>query len=335
MSHNNANDESEHSTTDNRLTAPPGEKRLVVPTDDSDAVNEIATADEDGILRSWDGCCLVESEYEIEGQPKLVADGSGEQLTDATCQFVAEIKASKLSQWADQLLILVEETAIEVGEHSMHSKVPDPANVALTDVTLPDGAFAEYEAEAGEIGLNIQRLADIIDRFEPDEMLYLGADDRTLTIHNGYTMFELALIDSGSVRTTEEGPKEAVDSRVTIDSESLVNLIESCDAVSDHVSLAHEQDRIIAVAEGDSDRATIVIDGELETASNVELPASKYSIDYLTDFIPALEHAEKVEFGIGKEYPLLFSYQLPHSGSDVNLNLCPRIRYDGGDKDGW
>ena len=62
----------------------------------------------------------------------------------------------------DPVATLVDECKVRLNTDGLSIRAVCPANVGMADVSLPERAFESYEADGGVIGVNLDRLQDVL-----------------------------------------------------------------------------------------------------------------------------------------------------------------------------
>ena len=130
---------------------------------------------------------------------------------------------------------LVTEVRLKINKEGMTVTAIDPANVAMVHFKVPSDLFSQFEIDKEEIlGINLENLRLVLKRCGLGSTLTIGKEDNLLklTIHDRIKRdFTLALIEIES--EDKDLPKWEFKSVIKIDSQSLVEVIEDCQVVSD------------------------------------------------------------------------------------------------------
>src|SRR3989337_2875891 len=76
--------------------------------------------------------------------------------------FEAKVKADVLKEVVDVVSTLVDEAKFNVGKDAVSIKAVDPAHVAMVDLALDRSAFEQYKAEEGELGIDMDKMKEIL-----------------------------------------------------------------------------------------------------------------------------------------------------------------------------
>jgi proliferating cell nuclear antigen len=240
--------------------------------------------------------------------------------------FTAIVQAETFQDWLAPVAALVKECTIHIGETGLAITAVDPANMAIVDTNLDADAFESYDADVGTIGVNLDRLDDVVGFGSSGQLVQLELDEatRTLEVTVGVLDYTLALIDPGSIRQEPELPDLDLPLRAVLQGEDVATMVDAADMVSDHVALGGG-DTLYADAQGDTDDATVSYDHvdliEFE-AADVE---SIFSLDYCKDMSGAIPHDAEVTLRLGDSQPMWMRYTIAESRATVRYQLAPRI----------
>jgi len=246
--------------------------------------------------------------------------------------FKAIVSASTLGDALDSVSVLVDECKIRLNEEELAIRAVDPANVGMVDLSLEAAAFESYEADGGVIGVNLNRLEDIVGMASADDLVHLELDEETRKLHirmDGLS-YTLALIDPDSIRQEPDIPDLDLPAQIVVEGNQLDRGITAADMVSDHIRLRVDdvEEAFYIQAEGDTDD----VDFEMDRDDLIDLqvgPAdSLFSLDYLKDMNKAIPGDAEVTVELGEEFPVKLHYELAEGLGNVTYMLAPRIQSD-------
>ncbi len=243
--------------------------------------------------------------------------------------FAATAEVDVLEDALDPVATLVNECKLRLNEDGLSIRAVDPANVGMADVDLPERAFETYEADGGVIGVNLNRLQDVLGMGSSGDLAELRLDEatRTLNIEIGGLSYTLALIDPDSIRQEPDIPDLDLPAEVAFEGSELGRAVSAADLVGDHVSMSADPDahEFVVAAEGDTDDVEVVLgDEELVDADVPEGAESLFSLDYLEDMTRPIGSDVIVSFRLGSEMPVKFRYT--NGEARVEHLLAPRIQ---------
>lgn len=243
--------------------------------------------------------------------------------------FSATIEAGRLETVINTLRAIVDECRVHLTTEDLRIAAVDPANVAMDDLSLAESGFESYQAAGGVLGVNIDRLGDIVSMANADELIQLELDSETrkLEIHVDSLEYTLALIDPESIRQEPDIPDFDLPVRVVLESDDLDRAVRAADMVSDHIrfTVDPDADAFHITASGDTDS----VDFELDRDDLIEFDAaaadSLFSLDYLKDLSNSIPKNTEIELLLGEEFPMMMEYTFADGAAEVTRMLAPRI----------
>ncbi|MEF8806946.1 DNA polymerase sliding clamp [Natronomonas sp.] len=246
--------------------------------------------------------------------------------------FKAIVSADTLGAALDSVSVLVDECKIRLDEEGLTIRAVDPANVGMVDLELSETAFESYETDGGVIGVNLDRLEDIVGMADSDQLVHLELDEETRKLHIQIDGLEytLALIDPDSIRQEPDLPDLDLSSEIVIEGKDIDRAVTAADMVSDHIALGVNPDdeEFYVEAEGDTDDVHL----ELGREDLIDLTAgearSLFSLDYLKDMNKAIPKDAEVTMELGEEFPVKMHFDFAEGDGHVTYMLAPRIQSD-------
>jgi len=243
-----------------------------------------------------------------------------------TFHAIAEVDV--LEDALDPVATLVSECKLRLNEGGLSIRACDAANVAMADVSLPKRAFEHYEAGGGVVGVNLDRLQDVLSMGSSGDLAELQLDEATRKLHIEIAelSYTLALIDSDSIRQEPDIPDLDLPASVAFEGSELGRGVTAADLVGDRVSLAANAalEEFLIKAEGDTDTVEVTLgNDELADADVPDRAESLFSLDYLKDMTRPIGADVIVSFELGTEMPVKFRYQ--NGEASVEHLLAPRV----------
>jgi proliferating cell nuclear antigen len=246
--------------------------------------------------------------------------------------FKAIVSADTLGAALDAVGVLVDECKIRLEEEGLTIRAVDPANVGMVDLELSANAFESYETDGGVIGVNLDRLEDIVGMADAGQLVHLELDEETRKLHISLDGLEytLALIDPDSIRQEPDLPELDLSSEIVIEGADINRAVTAADMVSDHIALGVDADaeEFYVEAEGDTDDVHL----ELGREELIDLTAgdarSLFSLDYLKDMNKAIPKDAEVTMELGEEFPVKMHFGFAEGDGHVTFMLAPRIQSD-------
>jgi len=245
--------------------------------------------------------------------------------------FRATIQADILDAALAPVEALVDECKIHVEESGMEIAAVDPANVAMVELDLDASAFAAYDADGGVLGVNLERLLDVVLLADSDDMISFELDEETRKINVSAASLEytLALIDPESIRQEPELPDLDLPATYVFEAGAFDRAVRAADLCSDHISIVGADDETLKfAAEGDTDDVEVTVEGAdlLSGRHGADRVASLFSLDYLQDMTAPLDTETECSLRVGDEFPMRLRYSLADGDVSVENMLAPRIQ---------
>jgi proliferating cell nuclear antigen len=258
-------------------------------------------------------------------------------MTDSDTDYVTSgiVQADILETYVETLRGLVHEAKLHFGDGGIAASAVDPANVAMFhDTTITRSAFESFESP-GEVvhGVNLDRLVELLDGAESDDLVEFGIDMETRKLDIRYRGIEhrMGLIDPDSVRQEPDRPDLDLPNHVVLSGAQLDEAIDNCEITSDHLWLRGDPDAetVTFAAQGDVDETTVDYTADecdrFDVSREVE---SVFSIEYLVDMKKPIPDDAAVALHFGDEFPTWYEYEAFESDVHVVGMLAPRIQSD-------
>lgn len=238
-----------------------------------------------------------------------------------------EIEKRVLSDILDVIGAFVDEAVFEFQRDGLQSIVVDPANVALASVTVGESEFETYEASGEVLGVNLSRLADVINlAASGDDVVRIYLNDTTnhLTIEVNNVEYRMAPISPDSIADPER-PDLAPSVEFELNSDALIRCIDAAEMVSDAAVFEVEDDEFTFVADGDSDSVDYEPnEDEIEYHKLADECQSAFAMMYLLDMKKTLPKGETVQIELGDEIPVQFKFDVSDHTTAEYL-VAPRL----------
>jgi proliferating cell nuclear antigen len=247
--------------------------------------------------------------------------------TDAEPTVRATIGAGPLSAALGAVDALVSECVVRATPDGLAVDAQDPATVALVSMELPADAFQQYRADGTDLGVDLERLGDVVSVADRDAAVALAYDDehRTLDLQVDELAYTLGLVDPDAIRSPPDVDyDDHLSATVTLDGATLGHAVAAADMVADHCALGVDPDagHLYASAEGDVDSVRVEVPaGDCDRFDGG--PAhSLFSTSYLTAMAGVVPDDATAQLRLGEEAPLELSF--PLAGGEVTYYLAPR-----------
>jgi len=244
--------------------------------------------------------------------------------------FHAIIEQATLRDALNATNAIVEECKLNTTPDGIQITAVDPANVAMVDLSINESAFESYAADGGTLGVNLERLLDVVGMGDSGDLVQLELDQETrkLDIEISGLSYTLALIDPDSIRQEPDIPDLDLYATLVFEASTLSRGLTAADLCSDHVQLSADPaaEAFHIAAEGDTDDVDLEVDSDELLSAQVNGDCeSLFSLDYLTDMERPIGSDTEVSLRLGSEMPIKLRYSLAEGGVSVTNMLAPRI----------
>ncbi|MFC7071860.1 DNA polymerase sliding clamp [Halovenus rubra] len=245
--------------------------------------------------------------------------------------FTATIDAKAFRNVLESVGVLVEECRVHIDSDGMRFRAADPALVALVDLTLDAEHFEHYEARETVLGVNIERLTEILSVAESGDSIQMELDisSHKLTVEVGTLSYTLGLLDPDSIRDEPDLPDLEPPATVTLKGYHIDRGVKAAEMVSNHLRLAVDEDEetFAIEAEGDTDDVAVELGREEVTSLAPGSADSLYSLEYLTAINRVIPNDEPVTLELGEEFLAGLEFEVPEAKQSVSYRIAPRMQY--------
>jgi DNA polymerase III sliding clamp (beta) subunit (PCNA family) len=239
------------------------------------------------------------------------------------------LMANDLKKFVKFLTELETEAKVELTEHGIHSRIVDPANAAMLDLTLNKNAFFEYNVGDGNtvIGIDLEKINKVISSAgKLSEVTFEEVDGKTKISFDGME-FEVKLLAPDTMKQMCRMPNINFTTVCVIDSIFMKSVMAGVKSIvgddkisSGYVVIATQGDTMTFISEsneGDKFRFPIQVGGNNEKAE------SMYSFGYFKT-VGLLEG--DIEISYGNELPSVYKNTMGEMS--VTYMIAPRISGD-------
>jgi len=257
-------------------------------------------------------------------------DDADEQIEQSSEPFHLIATVSDLNDFFEAPGTVVDELKLTAAEDSLETRVVDPANVAMVDQELKTDVFESYQGNGEVLGLNLNRVQDILSMSDSDAMIELELDPETRKLHisvNGLE-YTLALIDPDSIREEPDLPDLDLPATAVMEGRDLSRGLTAADMVSDHIALqvTESPNQFKIAAEGDTDDVELEKDEDDIIDLNAASVESLFSLDYLNDMETAISKDSELTLHLGDEMPVFINHKFAEGLGSTRYMLAPRIQ---------
>ena len=281
-----------------------------------------------------------ESESESEPEPEVDGDEDAEEDTEEDAdivtgpprQFQAAIMGGDIKDFVGTLRAIVDEAKFNIEPDGLQVRAVDPANVAMDDGVLSAGAFESYDASEGILGLNLERLEEVLKLANRGDLVELSFNTNTfkLVIHIDGIEFTIACIDPDSIRMEPEIPDMDLPASFTVDEAQISRGVKAADMVSDHIQLRCDETEqaVFIEAEGDTDDVCLELTEEEYIAITAVDAEALFSLDYVKDISRKFPKGAEISITFGTDFPMMIEYEFADGECEILSMIAPRIRSD-------
>jgi proliferating cell nuclear antigen len=247
--------------------------------------------------------------------------------------FQASLPDAKL--WRNILTAistLVEEADFNASPEGIKLRSMDPSHVAMVDFEWPKSAFEKFTcSEPKKIRVNLGSMLKLLKRTKSDETLEISYDDATKKVGlllKGKITKRFALPTLESVEEEVPTPKIVFNSKVKMTTESLRDVIEDAQSISDNVRLETTPEKFLVSTSTELSSANMEIEkgSEAMLEMNVKEPSkATFNLNYLANIVRAGSSAsEIVTMEFSTNNPIKVEFEMPQQGR-LLYYLAPRI----------
>lgn len=249
-------------------------------------------------------------------------------------EFSAVAPAGVLRTALDALSALVDECVLHVDADGVSAAAMDPATVGMVELDLGADAFEAYDADEAAMGVDLERLGNVVGMGDSDQSvrLALDAETRTLHVRVGELSYTLALIDPDAIRSPPDNIDFADQFTATVaaDGAAFTRAVTAADMVSDHLELGIDEDagHLYARADGDTDTVSVEIPEDDCETFDPGVARSLFSLQYLSSVEHAVPTERPVQLRLGEEAPVGVTFDVADGAGTVRYVVSPRLTRD-------
>jgi proliferating cell nuclear antigen len=242
--------------------------------------------------------------------------------------FKLRVKMEVLRELVDVVSTLVSEVKISVSKDGLEAKAVDPSHVAMLVLKLQKSVFEEFTGEPTEIGVDIEKLKEVLRLSKPGDILELQFDGKNRLVASvGRVTRQMAVVDPAGI-TDPKVPNVSPPAMVTVKTEDVRQGIRGSESFTDHVTLTLEPEAFTMHSEGDTDRLDLRLPKETLARLDVkEAVKSMYPLDFFSAMVKSIS-AEEATLHVGNEYPLKIEFAMGMGRGEGRYLLAPRVEED-------
>ena len=218
---------------------------------------------------------------------------------------------------------ITEEAIFKATEEGVTFRGMDPSHVALTDISMPNTMFDEYDC-IGEtsFAIRVDEFGKLLKRADKKDNLEIEIDNGTLDLKIGNNKkYKLRLLESLSAQTPV--PKIELENSFSIENTKLDSIISDIQVVAEFITIK-VSDKIEFHGKGESS-SVVVENQELDQVDIKSEATGTYSLEYLSPAVKSLSSSGgSVKLLMSHNKPLMFEFRIGDSGRIVFF-LAPRV----------
>lgn len=225
---------------------------------------------------------------------------------------------------------MVPEMKLTVSKDGVEVKAVDPSHVAMLIAKLKKDAFEEFQGDSSEIGLDLEKVREVLALARPGDVLDLNyeAGKGKLTVSVGKLNRVMSTVDPQGI-SQPKVPSVNPTAKVVVKIDELRQGIRGSESISDHVTLSLDPESFNLHSEGESDQVNLKIGREALTLLDAKEPVrSMYPLDFFSNMVKSITTAEEVTMAMGTQYPLRLDFSLAGGRGDAQFLLAPRVEED-------
>lgn len=241
--------------------------------------------------------------------------------------FKAKVKAEVLKTVLDSVSPLVDEAKIQVNADGIVLKCVDPAHVAMVELTLNKKAFQEFKAKDMDLGVDLDKLKDILKLSAGADVIDIEykEDTHKLVFKIGHITRRMALVDTANMGDPKV-PNLNLPNQVTLLANELQQGIKASEAVSDHIALVAQGNVFELIADGDTDQVHLRLEGDdLIKITAPDKSRSLFSLDYFSNMAKVVRPTDPVTLRLGTDFPVKIEFDIADGAGKIVYLLAPRI----------
>jgi proliferating cell nuclear antigen len=247
--------------------------------------------------------------------------------------FRAVVQDAKM--WKNLLMAistLIEEADFNTTGEGLKLRSMDPSHVAMVDFEWPKVAFEEYVCDKPtNIRVNITAMLKLLRRSKSEESLEISYDEENKKINltlKGRILKNFTMSTLEPVEEEVPTPKLSFNARIKLMSETLKEIVEDSETVSDNIRFEASQDKLLVKATSELSSANMELtksDGALLDIEVKENSAATFNLNYLGEMVKAGAATSDVAvMEFSTNMPIRLEFEILQQGK-LAYYLAPRI----------
>ncbi len=244
--------------------------------------------------------------------------------------FKARLKGDVLKEMIKVISTLVDEVKWNITTDGIDLKAVDPAHVAMVDLTLKKDAFEELEASDCELGIDIDKMKEVLSLAKAGDIIDMFHDEEhnKLVVRIENITRNMSLVDTMGM-SDPKMPQLNLPATIKLAAAELNQGIKASESISNHIALVANTEGFELSSQGDTDSVSLKLRKDLLLSLEVSEPVrSLFSLDYFSNMIRSVPSAGVVTLAIGQDYPAKMHFEIAEGNGNVTYLLAPRIEND-------
>ena len=244
--------------------------------------------------------------------------------------FKATINAELLKDAIASLAVIVDEVRFRMKPEGISVKAVDPANVAMVTFELGSSAFDEYSADECEIGIDLNKITDLMGITDKGDTVRIELEDENhkLLIDVGGLSYTLSLLDPSTIRAEPRVPQLELPSKVVMNGTDLRHAVKAAEKISNHILMGVSGDTFFMEAKGDTDQVRLEMGRDQLIDLKSGEASSLFSLDYLINIAKPTNKVNEVSLSLGRDFPVIIDFEIANGAGRISYLLAPRIESD-------
>ncbi len=239
-------------------------------------------------------------------------------------------KARDFQKSVNAIAVLIDEAEFVIDAEKLALKATDPSQISMVDFEMDKSAFKEFDVnETVTIGLDLDYLAQVMNRAKPDDELTLEINPEKTALKIGFKgastrHFVIPLIDVNKGQIPN--PKIEFQAVLSVNAAVLQDALKDAELISNHVVLGVSNEAFYVKAK--SSKGALESQTSQKEKSVKEFKVSQecksmFPLDYLKDMLKAPDNKDEIELKLRSDAPVQISYKIGKARS--SYFLAPRI----------
>jgi proliferating cell nuclear antigen len=174
--------------------------------------------------------------------------------------FDMKIRADVLREAIELASCIVEEVKLTLKKDGLSVRAVDPSHVAMIEMRLSKKAFEEFKASDQDIGLDLNKIKDLLKLIKPEEIVNWRSEEKKnrIILEVGNLKRMMSPVDLSGM-TDPKLPDLTLPGKVVVDINEIRKGIRAAESISDHIAFLLSPNEFKMEAEGDTEKMELVL----------------------------------------------------------------------------